>query len=170
MNELREFLTAKQIKKSMRRHVMGQMENFYKKKSPFDEEVVLKRLAPKFRKLLLLTMYKPQLVRLLCRAQLVTGSSRQQCVPGLTTVPQVMCPLFVGLDDAIITRLCVILHPYLAAKEDDVVVEGEVGDEMFMVIKGKIALSSVQLPKLNNKTWVDGAFFGEIPVLRLGSK
>jgi hypothetical protein len=72
------------------------------------------------------------------------------------------CPLFLNLDDEIITRLALKLNVYLAAEGDQVVAEGEVGDEMYMVVKGGVRIISKALPKMDGKTWVDGAFFGEV--------
>ena len=62
------------------------------------QDEVLGRLPPKFRKELLLEMYKPQLM---------------------------MCPLFLNLDVGIITRLATTLRPYLAVRNDKVFEEGQ---------------------------------------------
>eukprot|EP01047_Picozoa_sp_COSAG01_P038449 COSAG01_NODE_3121_length_6556_cov_4.914821_2_plen_122_part_00 len=81
------------------------------------QDEVLGRLPPKFRKELLLEMYKPQLM---------------------------MCPLFLNLDLGIITRLATTLRPYLAVRNDKVFEEGEVGDEMYMIVKGEVQLDSTK--------------------------
>eukprot|EP01052_Picozoa_sp_SAG31_P051880 SAG31_NODE_12533_length_934_cov_1.305389_2_plen_235_part_00 len=38
-----------------------------------------------------------------------------------------------------------------------------------MVVKGDVKVTSNQYPKFNAKSWVDGAFFGELPLLGLGT-
>ena len=138
---LKTFMSAKRVHKTLRRQITDQMEYFYKTKSVFDEADIVEKLPPKFKKTLLLTMYKPQLQT---------------------------CPLFAGLDEAIITRIAIILRPYLGVEGDCVVREGDVGDEMYMVVKGDITLKSVAWPKFDGKSWGDGAFFGELPLLGMG--
>eukprot|EP01043_Picozoa_sp_COSAG02_P056564 COSAG02_NODE_6722_length_3401_cov_4.311932_1_plen_657_part_10 len=104
IDALKTFMTSKRVNKSLRRQITDQMEYFYKTKSVFDEAEIVEKLPPKFKKTLLLTMYKPQLQT---------------------------CPLFAGLDESIITKLAVTLRPYLGVEGDTVVREGEVGDEMY---------------------------------------
>ena len=81
----------------MRRRILDQMEYYYKTKTVYDEKEILDRLPPKYRKELLLLIYKHQLV---------------------------CCPLFVGLDDRIITKLSLMMRPYLAVLGDIVIEEG----------------------------------------------
>jgi Ca2+-binding EF-hand superfamily protein len=141
IDALKTFMTSKRVHKPLRRQITDQMEYFYKTKSVFDEAEIVEKLPPKFKKTLLLTMYKPQLQT---------------------------CPLFAGLDESIITKLAITLRPYLGVEGDAVVTEGEVGDEMYMVVKGDMILSSQQFPKFDGKSWGDGAFFGELPMLGMG--
>lgn len=47
--------------------------------------------------------------------------------------------------------------------------EDQVGDEMYMIIKGEVKLRSDCAPKFEGKAWVDGAFFGELPMLGLAN-
>lgn len=98
----------------------------------------MRQLPNKFRKALLLSMYKPQLVR---------------------------CPLFAGMPDAVITTVAMLMKPYLAVKDDDIFNEDEVGDEMFMIIHGEVKLISETHERFNGRIWVDGAFLGELPML-----
>ena len=134
----------------------------------------MSRLPPKFKKELLLSMHKAR----------------------LTT-----CPIFIGLDDRIITRLALTMRPYLACLGDQIIHEGDAGDgrsracsratcaclsrlprntkklalmhgwraEMYIVVKGDVKVTSSKYPKFNAKSWVDGAFFGELPLLGLGT-
>ena len=89
------------------------METFYKTNGLYDEDEVLAKLPPKFRKTLLIEMYKPQLM---------------------------LCPLFLGLQNTVITKLAMCMQPYLAVEGDFIVQEGNVGDEMYMIVKGEVRL------------------------------
>ena len=112
-------------------------------RSAFDESTVLARLPPKHRKHLLCQLYRTQVVT---------------------------CPLFGSmLDERIIARLCSKLQPYLAAKGDVIIQEGEHGSEMYMIFGGAMIIHSKTLAKMDKKTWVDGAFFGELPMLQVAA-
>ena len=54
--QLREFLHTKRIGTDLQNMVLGQMENWWAKKSVFDERQLLDRLPPKHRKMLLMKM------------------------------------------------------------------------------------------------------------------
>jgi len=141
LEALKTFMVSKRVNKGLRRQIQDQMEYFYKTKSVFDEGEIVEKLPPKFKKTLLLVMYKPQLQT---------------------------CPLFAGLDESIITRLATTLRPYLGVEGDKIVAEGEVGDEMYMVVAGDVRLASKEWQKFDGKSWGDGAFFGELPLLGMG--
>ena len=79
------------------------------------------------------------------------------------------CPLFLGLDNNIITQLAMVMQPYLAIDGDVIVEENQVGEEMYMIVKGEVKLDSKCAPKFQGKAWVDGAFFGELPMLGLAN-
>ena len=49
--------------RQVRAEVVGQMAQRYSDEGIFDEDRIMRRLPNKFRKALLLSMYKPQLVR-----------------------------------------------------------------------------------------------------------
>ena len=67
------------------------------------------------------------------------------------------------------TKLCLKMRPYLALEDDIIVKEGEVGEEMYMVVRGTIKLQSDTWRQYNERNWVDGAFFGELTVLGIGA-
>ena len=50
-----------------------------------------------------------------------------------------------------------------------IVKEGDVGEEMYMVVRGTIKLASDSYELYNDRNWVDGAFFGELTVLGIGA-
>ena len=118
------------------------MSSFYAAHGIYDEEAIMRHLPHKHRKSLLLSMYKPQLVR---------------------------CPLFAGMKDVVITTIAMLMQPYMAVQEDVIFNEDEVGSDLYIIISGEIELSSLQYPKFNGLTWMDGAFIGELPLIGSGS-
>ena len=73
------------------------------------------------------------------------------------------------MEEGIVTKLCLKMRPYLALEDDIIVKEGEVGEEMYMVVRGTIKLQSDTWRQYNERNWVDGAFFGELTVLGIGA-
>lgn len=137
LDDIKNFMLSKGVSKNLRREVMTRMETFYKARGLYDEDDVLSKLPPKFRKTLLIEMYKPQ----------------------LTT-----CPLFLGLQNTVITKLAMVMQPYLAVEGDFIVQEGNVGDEMYMIVKGEVRLEWVasricQLVFLSPLCYLRGAYF-----------
>ena len=59
LDELSAFMVAKHLPKEIRAEVIQQMNYFYSSKGVFDEEQIMRQLPSKFRKELLLAMYKP---------------------------------------------------------------------------------------------------------------
>lgn len=111
-------------------------------KSVFDEQAILDKLPPKHRKELLMAMYREHLAT---------------------------CPLLKGMEEGILSKLCLKMSPYLALQDDAIVKEGEVGEEMYMVVRGCVRLSSESFPLYNERNWEDGAFFGEMTILGIGA-
>merc|ERR1711939_522765 len=114
------------------------MDNWFDQKSVFDEQAILDKLPPKHRKELLMEMYRDHLST---------------------------CPLLKGMEEGILSKLCLKMSPYLALRDDLIVKEGDVGEEMYMVVRGCIRLSSENWRLYNERSWEDGAFFGELTVL-----
>ena len=140
--QLREFLRQKGIGTDMQQHVIGQVENWWAKKSVFDEAKLLEKLPPKHRKILLMKMYKPSLAN---------------------------SPLLGDVEEGVLIKLCLLMRPYIALTGDVVFREGEIGEEIFILIHGTIKLESKKYSAYCKRNWTDGAFFGELPVLGLGS-
>ena len=67
-----------------------------------------------------------------------------------------------GLGDEIILQLCSIVVPMLAAKDQIVIEEGLVGQEMYIIVHGEVVVekNGVRLGFLST-----GAFFGETPII-----
>ena len=114
----------------------------FETKSVFDEQAILDKLPPKHRKELLMAMYRDHLAT---------------------------CPLLKNMEEAILTKLCLKMCPYLALQDDLIVKEGDVGEEMYMVVRGCVRLSSESFRLYNDRNWEEGAFFGEMPVLGIGT-
>ena len=100
LDQLGDFMIMKHVPKEVRLDLMSQMSGFFKSKGLFNEEHIMSQLPNKFRKQLLLSMYKPQIIH---------------------------CPLFAGMPDAVITTIAMLMQPYLAIKDDVIFVENEVG-------------------------------------------
>eukprot|EP01052_Picozoa_sp_SAG31_P012605 SAG31_NODE_741_length_12429_cov_13.571127_9_plen_259_part_00 len=79
------------------------------------------------------------------------------------------CPLLEGVTESVVVMLVTRMRPYLAIKGDAIFQEGDVGHEMYLVLDGEIALSSHQVPSYGARNWYAGAFFGELPVLGIGT-
>ena len=71
-------------------------------------------------------------------------------------------PLFRTLSDEVIAALCKTVTPLVALKGQEIMKEGTVGTEMYMVMKGEVEVltGGQRLGFL-----AEGAFFGEVPVL-----
>merc|ERR1712146_553243 len=71
-------------------------------------------------------------------------------------------PLFRGLSDELILKLCEKMNPMIALKHQQIIVEGQVGSELYLVLKGEVEVTKngVRLGFL-----AEGSFFGEIPIL-----
>lgn len=78
------------------------------------------------------------------------------------------CPLLKDMEEGILSKLCLKMSPYLALADDLIVKEGDVGEEMYMVVRGCVRLSSTSFGKYNDRNWEDGAFFGEMTILGIG--
>jgi hypothetical protein len=100
---LGEFLKIKRISKPLRAKVQAQFDNYFDQKSVFDEATIMERLPPKHRKELLMEMYREHLAT---------------------------CPLLKGMEESIVSKLCLRMNPYLALRGDRIVKEGDVGEEM----------------------------------------
>ena len=139
---LDEFMRTKNVPHSMRLDIGGQLANYFEKKSALDEAEIIGCLPPKHQRGLVMSIYKPYLRD---------------------------CPLVQGLDDTIISRLCMAMRPYLALNGDTICTEGEVGEEMFLITRGAVKLESASHPSYATRVWEDGAFFGELPLLDCGA-
>ena len=57
-------------------------------------------------------------------------------------------PLFSNLGEEVTRRLCMLFQPYAAVRDELIVIEGEVGRELFVVIHGQVSDSPSRDPTL----------------------
>lgn len=141
--KLDEFMRTKNVPKPMRQEIAAQLSNYFEKKSALDEKQAIACLPPKYQRDLVMAIYQPVLVD---------------------------CPLLQGLDTALTSQLCLAMRPYFALRGDQIVIEDELGDEMYLITRGTIRLTSTRYPAYNSRQWEDGAFFGELPMLDCGAE
>lgn len=139
--QLDEFMKTKKVPKALRLQLGTQLANYFERKSALDEKHVIACLPPKHQKELIMAIYQPFVAD---------------------------CPLLKGLERGLTSQLCLAMRPYFAVAGDNVVVEREIGEEMYLVTRGTIKLNSVRFPDYNSRLWEDGAFFGELPLLDCG--
>lgn len=131
MEQVGEFMRVKNVPILLRRRVRVFYENLYKQKSVFDENEFLTQLSPQLAKELTQFMYAD-----------IMGH----------------VPLFDGLPDSIVTKMCLSLKPFTATAGDEIMRENEEGSELFLIIRGEVKISR------GNQTvglMTSGSFFGE---------
>ena len=67
-------------------------------------------------------------------------------------------PFFRPLEEAAIIRLCGLLKPFRAMKEDLIYKRGEIGRELYIIMKGQVRIS---FTNTGAKTVGPGQTFGE---------
>ena len=67
-------------------------------------------------------------------------------------------PLLKGVEDCILTKLCMVMRPYLSIEGDQIVCEKDVGEEIYILITGCIKLSSETYPLYHHwRYWQSGS-------------
>ena len=135
--ELREFMEAKGIPKALRGKIRRFMETLYEQRSGFDEHEVLSQLPPAMAQELLDTMYRSQIEHV---------------------------PMFQAMEEGAITKICMMIKPFLAMKDDHVYAHGAIGREIFIIISGAVEISfPFSSNKVRNTTQhlQKGGLFGE---------
>ena len=131
MEAVSEFMRVKRVPLLLRRRVRVFYENLYKQKSVFDENEFLTQLSPQLAKELTQFMYEDIMDNV---------------------------PLFNGLPDSVVTKICLHLKPFTANMNDDIVKEGEEGSELYIIVNGEVKIS-----RQGTVTGImsTGSFFGE---------
>ena len=135
MDSLVEFLRAKRFPYEVRKRVRTFYAHLYANKTVFDEEQILGQLPAHMSNELVFLMY-----------QVVIEST----------------PFFSGLPKDITVKLCLAMKPYPALNGDLIMAEGEVGSEMFLIMRGKVTISRKgrTLGVISH-----GSFFGEMALI-----
>ncbi len=74
-------------------------------------------------------------------------------------------PLFKGIDDRFLREMSLHLKPLIFTPGEYVFKEGDKGNEMYFIIRGKLEVISIDENKVKN-TLSDGDFFGEIALFK----
>jgi hypothetical protein len=167
--ELREFMQAKAIPRELRIKVRRYMETLYEQKSGFDEQQILRELPPAMAQELLNFMYVTSIHTLLYPGRFVRDSVSHLLFRPETRSPRLCSgfryhnvikgvPFFRPLEEAAIIRLCGLLKPFRAMKEDLIYKRGEVGRELYIVMRGEVRISFTDTVA---KTLGPGQTFGE---------
>lgn len=129
--ELREFLEVRRIPKKLKLRVRRYMEHLFRRKTGYNEKELLEHLPPALSSELLNHLYREQVENV---------------------------PLFHGLSDQLVAKLCQLMKPVKSLKGDFVYREREICREFFIIEDGTIEISryEVLLARLSN-----GAAFGE---------
>lgn len=135
MEQVGEFMRVKNVPIVLRRRVRVFYENLFKQKSVFDENEFLTQLSPQLAKELTQFMYED-----------IMGH----------------VPLFNGLPDSIVTKMCLSLRPFTATEGDEITREKEEGSELYIITKGEVKLSR---DGIVIGLMTSGSFFGEEAVV-----
>eukprot|EP01043_Picozoa_sp_COSAG02_P025711 COSAG02_NODE_1454_length_12536_cov_347.064163_5_plen_890_part_00 len=163
LNELKTFLDVKGVDHDLKTEVIVAMESIHTIAETLitQEEDIMQRLPPYFRKKVTQNMYYAQIRN---------------------------CPLFALAGNEVIHRLAQVLLPYLGLEGDEVIEQGNVGDGMYLVSKGQVQVHvqdpatvisqgtgrtnggrrNIYARDMDKMLFCDGAFFGELPCLGLG--
>lgn len=135
MDSVREFLRVKEVPVACKRKVLSYYSHYYQEKSVFDEAEIIERLPEYLQTNLIHIIY----------GSLIEG-----------------VPMFKGLDEHVIARLCFALRPLRVIGGDTIMEKGKKGNEMFVLIQGEVEVKSGahSLGYLN-----PGSYFGELAVL-----
>eukprot|EP00736_Rhodelphis_marinus_P002429 Rmarinus@m.23699 len=138
MSAIKEFMRVKHVPVDLQHRVKRFYEWLFFNKTVFDQSEILSALPHSLRADMVRHMYK-------------------------TIVTKV--PLFFGLDDEVVARICLKLQPYHAAAGDVIINQGDVSHELFIIVEGSVTVrrNGVQVLVLKNNS-----FFGEMGLLGLG--
>jgi CRP-like cAMP-binding protein/Ca2+-binding EF-hand superfamily protein len=142
LRSMRTWMHEKKVPKLLQARIMQYFNQLWSARSLFDEASMLAEMPP--------TM-SAEVTKFLYHDFLAT------------------IPLFKGLSEEILYRLCEKVVPMLALKSSIIIQEGQPGTEMYLLMSGEVEVSKKESPT-SNKSQVlgflsEGSFFGEIPVL-----
>jgi hypothetical protein len=114
MRAVRDWMTEKDIDRDSAQQILKYMNQKHQQQSGMDEAHLLAELPPTLSKQI----------------------SRHLYTEFLSSVP-----LFRGLDKEIVYKLCEKMVPMLAMKLQQIIQEGQVGAEMYFVLKGEVEVT-----------------------------
>ena len=116
MGEIREFLQHHNIHRSTRQKVTAFYEHLNDKKTFFDEQEVLNEFPPNIRKQIVEEIYGAHGGRVM------------------------QIPFIENLNERLRFELCVLLQPLPARFGDEILTQGDYGDEMYILVSGMCAV------------------------------
>jgi len=132
LDQLKVFVNYRRIPPSLQKKISDYYTYIWKKKLGFDESVFLSSLPQGLQSEVSIHLKREILEKI---------------------------PLFQGVSDNFLREVSLHLRPLVCVPDENVFTEGEIGNEMYFIIRGKLQVL------LNNKlvyTLTDGDFFGEI--------
>ena len=116
MGEIREFMQHHNIHRSTRQKVTAFYEHLNDKKTFFDEQEVLNEFPPTIRKQIVEEIYGAEGGRVM------------------------QIPFIANLPERLRFELCVLLQPLPARFGDEILTQGDYGDEMYILVSGMCAV------------------------------
>jgi hypothetical protein len=135
MDEVREFLRAKDISEDVRHAVVAYYTHYYRERTVFNANDIISKLPQKLQTHLVVQIY----------GDIIQG-----------------IPIFQDLDDRVLAEICFKLRPMRVPEDTDIVQQGENGYEMYLLLNGECEVfrDGQRLGYLHA-----GSYFGELAVL-----
>ena len=142
LRSMRSWMHEKKVPKQLQTRIMQYFNQLWSARSLFDEASMLAEMPPTMSAEVTKFLYHDFLASI---------------------------PLFKGLSDEILYRLCEKVVPMLALKSSVIIQEGQPGTEMYLLMSGEVEVSKRVTPTSSQSQVLgflsEGSFFGEIPVL-----
>ena len=142
LRSMRTWMHEKKVPKQLQARIMQYFNQLWSARSLFDEASMLAEMPPTMSAEVTKFLYHDFLASI---------------------------PLFKGLSEEILYRLCEKVVPMLALKSSVIIQEGQPGTEMYLLMSGEVEVSKRVSPTSTQSQVLgflsEGSFFGEIPVL-----
>ena len=114
MDTLHDFFRARDIPYDLRKNVRMFYDNLLRKKTVFDEKEIVSNLPPALGKEVVYALYAP----------IITNVA-----------------LFIGLEDEVVTKLCMLMAPFHVVAGTVIAREAHQGREVYIVVSGEVLIS-----------------------------